>query len=46
MYEVQLMNNNTGEIFVKEICSPYFLRIFLKKVQKGKKLTILCFYRV
>lgn len=46
MYEVQLMNNKSGEIFVKEIRSPYFLRIFLRKIQKGKKLTILCFYRV
>lgn len=46
MYEVQLMNNKSGEIFVKEIRSPYLLRIFLNKIQKGNKLTILSFYRI
>lgn len=46
MFEVQLLNNKTGEIFVKEIRSPYFLRIFLYKIQKGNKLTILSFYRI
>lgn len=46
MYEVQLMNNKSGEIFSKEIRSPYLLKKFLYKIQKSNKLTILSFYRI
>lgn len=41
MYEVELMNIETGAIFTKKFDSPYLMNQFLRKCKYSKKVKVL-----
>lgn len=41
MYEVELLNRETGATFIKKFDSPYLMDKFLRKCKYSKKVTVI-----